>query len=122
LTKTRAGLLFKGEPNRKENRLSYGQPIFVPADGLVIETVSDLPENIFTSLGEAQSPAVDEARDPAGFGNYVKIKHADGRVIWLPHMQPNSIRVRFGDHVRTQQRIGSVGFPGIRSSLTCTTT
>jgi hypothetical protein len=112
MTTTSAGLLFKGDPNRKENWLSYGEPIFAPADGLVIEMVSDLPENTFTSNGKAQSPSVEEAKDPMGFGNHVKIQHADGRVSWLLHMQPNSIRVRVGDHVRAEEPIGKVGFSG----------
>ena len=112
MTTTSAGLLFKGDPNRKESWLSYGEPIFAPADGLVIEMVSDLPENTFTSTGEAQSPSLEEAKDPMGFGNHVKIRHTDGRVSWLLHMQPNSIRVRVGDHVRAGQLIGKVGFSG----------
>ncbi len=112
MTTTSAGLLFQGDPNRKENWLSYGKPIFAPADGLVIEVVSDLPENTFTSSGEAQSPSMEEAKDPLGFGNHVKIRHADGRVSWLLHMQPDSIRVRVGDHVRADQVIGKVGFSG----------
>jgi len=112
MTTTSAGLLFKGDPNRKENWLSYGEPIFAPADGVVIEMVLDLPENTFTSTGEAQSPSLEEAKDPMGFGNHVKIQHADGRVSWLLHMQPNSIRVRVGDNVRAGQPIGKVGFSG----------
>jgi hypothetical protein len=109
---TSAGLLFKGDPNRKESWLSYGEPIFAPADGLVIETVSNLPENTFTSTGEAQSPSIEEAKDPMGFGNQVKIQHADGRVSWLLHMQPDSVQVRVGNHVRAGQLIGRVGFSG----------
>ena len=112
MTTTSEGLLFKGDPNRKESWLSYGEPIFAPADGLVIEVVSDLPENSFTSTGEAHSPPIEEAKDPMGFGNHVKIQHADGRVSWLLHMQPNSIRVMVGDHVRAGQFIGKVGFSG----------
>jgi len=112
MTTTSEGLLFEGDPNRKESWLSYGEPIFAPADGLVIEIVSDLPENTFTSAGEAQSPPQEEAKDPMGFGNHVKIQHADGRVSWLLHMQPNSIRVKVGDHVRAEQLIGKIGFSG----------
>jgi murein DD-endopeptidase MepM/ murein hydrolase activator NlpD len=79
---------------------------------LVIEVVSDLPENTFTSTGEAQSPSMEAVRDPMGFGNHVKIQHGDGRVSWLLHMQPKSIRVRVGDRVRAEQQIGNVGFSG----------
>ena len=109
---TSAGLLFKGDPNRKENWVSYGEPIFAPADGLVIEAVADLPDNTFTSSGEAQSPSLEGAKDPMGFGNHVKIQHADGRVSWLLHMEPQSIRVRVGDRVRAEQFLGRVGFSG----------
>jgi len=112
MTTTSAGLLFKGDPGRKESWLSYGKPIFAPADGLVIEAVAHLPENTFTATGEAESPALEVAKDPMGFGNHVKIQHADGRVSWLLHMQPNSIQVRVGDHVRAGQLIGRVGFSG----------
>jgi len=109
---TSDGLLYRGDPTRKENWLSYGEPIFAPAEVLVIEAVSNLPENTFTSMGEARSPAIEEVSDPMGFGNCVKIRHADGRVSWLLHMQPNSIGVRVGDHVRANQFIGKVGFSG----------
>ena len=112
MTTTSAGLLFKGDPNRKESWFSYGKPVFAPSDGLVIEMVSDLPENTFTSTGEAQLPSLEEAEDPMGFGNHVTIQHADGRVSWLLHMQPNSIRVKIGDHVRAEQLIGKIGFSG----------
>jgi hypothetical protein len=112
MTTTSDGLLFKGDSNRKQSWLSYGEPIFAPSDGLVIETVSDLPENSFTSSGEAMTPPLEESRDPMGFGNHVKILHADGRVSWLLHMQPNSIRVRVGDHVHSGQLLGKVGFSG----------
>jgi Peptidase family M23 len=112
MTTTSAGLLFRGDSNRKENWLSYGEPIFAPAEGLVIETVTDLPENTFTTTGKAQSPPLEEMQDAMGFGNHVKIQHSDGRVSWLLHMQPNSIRVKVGDRVHAGQRIGKVGFSG----------
>jgi Peptidase family M23 len=109
---TQSGLLFKGDPNKKEDWLSYGESIFAPADGSVIEAVSDIPENTFNDAGESKSPPEAEAKDPMGFGNHVTIRHADGRVSWLLHMEPHSIPVKAGDRVRAGQMIGKVGFSG----------
>jgi hypothetical protein len=109
---TIAGQLYKGDPTEKEHWLSYGASIFAPAAGWVIEAVSDLPENSFDASGEARSPQDSEVRDPNGFGNHVKIRHADGRVSWLLHMQHGSISVKVGDHVRDGQFVGKIGFSG----------
>jgi hypothetical protein len=109
---TIAGQLYKGDPTEKEHWLSYGASIFAPAAGWVIEAVSDLPENSFDATGEARSPQDAEVRDPNGFGNHVKIRHADGRVSWLLHMQQGSISVKVGDHVHDRQFIGKIGFSG----------
>jgi murein DD-endopeptidase MepM/ murein hydrolase activator NlpD len=47
-----------------------------------------------------------------GFGNHVTILHTDGRVSWLLHMQPGSVAVVPGEHVRAGQFLGKVGFSG----------
>ena len=112
MTATRTGALFQGNPNRKESWLSYGQSIYAPSEGLVIEAVSDLPENTYKSNGDAQSPPLEESSDPMGFGNHVKIRHPDGRISWLLHMQPNSVQVKVGEHVNAGQIVGKVGFSG----------
>jgi len=106
------GALLHGNPDRKENWLTYGAPIFAPAPGTVVEAVSDVPENSFAANGDAQIPAAAEAKDPTGFGNHVTIKHADGRVSWMLHMQPGSVKVKSGDHVAAGQILGKVGFSG----------
>jgi Peptidase family M23 len=109
---TISGQLYLGDPTEKEHWLSYGASIFAPAPGWVIEVVSDLSENFFDATGEARSPQDAELRDPNGFGNHVKIRHADGRVSWLLHMQHGSIAVKVGDHVHGGQFIGKIGFSG----------
>lgn len=106
------GQLFAGDPLRKESWLSYGEPIFAPADGEVIEAVEGVADNSFAANGEAVAPAGYETLDPVGLGNHVKIRHSDGSVSWLLHMQPGSVRVRTGEQVRSGERIGNVGFSG----------
>jgi hypothetical protein len=109
---TSDGQLFQGDPNRKESWLTYDEPIFAPAPGVVLEAISDVPENTFAAGVEAQTPSDAEERDPMGFGNHVKILHADGRVSWLLHMRPGSVAVKNGQRVTTGQFLGKVGFSG----------
>ena len=106
------GLLYRGDPNQKEAWLTYGEPIFAPAAGVVVQAVSDIAENTFDIHGEAQIPASAEAMDPMGFGNHVTLLHSDGRVSWLLHFQPGSVAVKQGDRVKAGQLLGRVGFSG----------
>jgi len=106
------GALFRGDPTSKTNWLTYGLPIFAPAPGVVVESVSNVPENSFAANGDARIPPSAGAIDPMGFGNHVTILHADGRVSWLLHMQPGSVAVVAGQHVRAGQFLGIVGFSG----------
>lgn len=107
------GELFTGSALRKESWLTYGEEIYAPAAARVIKVVSDVEENTFDAqTGEAQVPVSMNARDPEGFGNYVELRHADGRVSWLLHMQPHSIRVHVGERVAAGDWLGKVGFSG----------
>jgi hypothetical protein len=106
------GHLYLGDPLQKENWLTYGAPIYAPADGIVEEAVTDLPENSFSASGAAIIPADSEHRDPNGLGNHIILRHSDGRFSWLLHMQPQSLRVKAGAHVTAGQLLGNVGFTG----------
>ncbi len=106
------GQLFHGDPKQPGNWLTYGKQVFTPDAGIVVETVTDLPENAFNSSGNAQIPTKSEKRDPSGLGNHVAIRHSDGRVSWLLHLQPKSTRVSVGDRVQVGQFVGKVGFTG----------
>jgi MYXO-CTERM domain-containing protein len=47
-----------------------------------------------------------------GFGNYVRITHADGKSTYYGHLMNGSIQVRSGQRVTCGQRIGKVGSSG----------
>ena len=91
---------------------SYGLIVYAPASGTVIEAVSDLAENHFDSAGNAQSPPNADQLDPSGLGNHITLRHPDGRVSWLLHLQPHSLTAHPGDHVRAGQPLAKVGFSG----------
>ncbi|MEZ4474857.1 MAG: M23 family metallopeptidase, partial [bacterium] len=47
-----------------------------------------------------------------GFGNYVALEHADGKVTYYGHMRQGSVAVREGENVTCGQRLGQVGSSG----------
>lgn len=106
------GALVRGDFHQKEHWLSYGEPVFAPADGIIVAAVSNVPENEFDVAGDARQPADGKTADPDGLGNHVEIRHSDGRVSWLLHLQPGSLRVETGDRVHAGQLLGKVGFSG----------
>jgi hypothetical protein len=107
-----SGSLFHGAPDHKENWLSYEEPIYSPSDGMVVDAVTDIPDNSFGSAGEVHTPPGAEAKDPLGMGNHVTIDHPDGRTSWLLHMEQGSVQVKVGDRVSAGQLLGRIGFSG----------
>lgn len=47
-----------------------------------------------------------------GTANYVKIRHADGKVSWYWHLKKWSVRVKVGQHVACGALLGKVGSSG----------
>jgi murein DD-endopeptidase MepM/ murein hydrolase activator NlpD len=54
-----------------------------------------------------------------GFGNYVAIRHADGKVTYYGHMRRGSVRVGVGARVTCGQVIGLVGSSGHSTGPHC---
>jgi Peptidase family M23 len=86
---------------RVEDFYSWGQPVLAPHAGEVVSVVNDLPDN---PLG------VKDANNPAG--NYVSIKIAADRFVFLAHFQRGSIVVKSGDRVARGQVLGKCGNSG----------
>jgi hypothetical protein len=105
------GALFKGDMNRKESWLTFGQPIHAPTEGEVVEAVNNVPDNALIN-GSPVTPKAAERVDPDGLGNHVVLRGADGRVSWLLHMEASSVTVHRGQHVNAGDTIGRVGFSG----------
>ena len=109
-----AGREYRGDPQKKENWLSYGKPIFAPGAGVVREAVNDIPDNWFkdAAVAEIGHPDLPAGKDPKDIGNYVLIDHGDGEFSLLVHMKPGSVTVKAGDRVAQGQKIGAIGFAG----------
>lgn len=65
-----------------------------------------------TNYGDNGCISCERSNDGGGFGNYVKIKHSDGKYTIYAHMAKDSITVRAGDVVEQGEVIGKMGNSG----------
>jgi hypothetical protein len=90
-----------GTPSKVEDFFSWGEPVLAPAAGTVVSVVNDRLDN---PLGTK------DAEHPAG--NYLVIRIAEQRFVYLAHMQRGSVSVKAGDAVKRGQRVGLCGNSG----------
>jgi len=93
--------LAAGTPTKIEAFYSWGAAVLAPCDGTVVSVVNDQPDNPLGTK-DPQHPA----------GNYVVIKSAEKRFVFLAHMQKGSVMVNRGDVVHRGQRLGLCGNSG----------
>jgi len=99
------GHVYVGPREKLESYTIFGKSVLAIADATVVSTVNDQPEQI-----PGQFPAnisLDEVD-----GNNVILDLGGGRFAMYAHMQPGSVRVKAGDHVKLGQVIGLVGDSG----------
>lgn len=82
--------------------MDAGRTIVAAADGTVT-TVHDGEFDRCTSGG---------CSGGSGYGNYVRIRHADGKHTYYAHLKRWSVRVRPGDRVSCGQALGQMGSSG----------
>lgn len=104
------GLMYQHDPYGKKNWYAYGAPIYAPAEGQVVATADNIPDNEFIGK-QIHMPELPAGSDP-DLGNYVLIDHLNGEFSVLPHMMPGSVLVKAGDAVHQGEKIGRVGFSG----------
>jgi murein DD-endopeptidase MepM/ murein hydrolase activator NlpD len=95
------GSLCTGEGLRVEDYRCFGLPVLAAADGTVVATEGDLPNN---AVGE-------EARDKP-WGNHVTLLHAAGLYSVVAHLSPATIAVYPGQYVRRGTVLGYLGNSG----------
>lgn len=97
-----------GDPTRNESYLIFGDEVLAAAPGRVVATRNDVAEG--TPPDETPFTTWEDVT-----GNSVTQDLGDGRFAVYAHMQPGSVRVRPGEHVRRGQVLGLVGNTGISS-------
>jgi murein DD-endopeptidase MepM/ murein hydrolase activator NlpD len=96
---------------------SWGQPVYSPGPGLVIQSQDGWPDrtelNLLSDLRRLlfTRPRI-EADDVRPFaGNYVVLR-LEGGFAFLAHLRSGSVRVKAGQSVSTGEFIGEVGHSG----------
>ncbi len=82
--------------------MDAGQDIVAAADGTVA----------YTNDGEYDRCSTGDCDGGGGYGNYVKLQHADGKVTYYAHMRQWSVAVSAGAWVACGTKLGEVGSSG----------
>ena len=100
------GLSAEGlRPRQLEQFPVYGMPVLSPATGIVTRVENHIANQVIGATDRKHA-----------LGNHVWLQWREDREITMEglvaHLQPGSVCVRPGDHVRAGQRIGAVGNSG----------
>jgi murein DD-endopeptidase MepM/ murein hydrolase activator NlpD len=101
------GKTYTGDPLDNKNYRAYGSQALAVADGTIVAVKDGIPQNI---PGE-NSRAVPITLETVG-GNHVILDLGKGRYAFYAHLQPGSLKVKIGDHVKRGQVLGLVGNSG----------
>lgn len=101
LCMVKEGRTHSGDGKALTDYYCYGQPVLAPGAGVVVTAVDSFPDQ---AVG---------TKDPAhAAGNHVVIDHGHQEFSLLAHLQPRSVRVRVGQHVKTGEVVGLTGNSG----------
>ena len=89
-------------PSGSESHYIFGEPVYAPCSGKVIELKDGVADNLGTSM--QVSPA-------DGQGNFV-VLDCQGVMISLVHLKHRSLRVNVGDFIETGTLLAAVGNSG----------
>ncbi|MDY3127447.1 MAG: M23 family metallopeptidase [Corynebacterium sp.] len=106
----------------KTGHTADGRQVVFPTTGRLTSTFGmrwgsmhngiDIANPVGTPIVSIMDGEVINSGPAQGFGNWIRIKHANGEVSVYGHMQANSLAVRVGDHVTAGQHIATIGSEG----------
>jgi hypothetical protein len=106
----RNGVSFSGDALDVRSYYAYRKNVLAVADGRVIMAKDGIPNNI-PGHGEAFHPAVPITYETA-HGNTIILDLGGGQFAHYHHLEPGSLLVKAGDHVRKGQILAQVGDSG----------
>jgi murein DD-endopeptidase MepM/ murein hydrolase activator NlpD len=104
------GKTFSGAASDRRSYFAYGKPVLAVADGTVVTATDGLPDNVPRHNGEF-TPAVEMTPDTV-FGNHIVLDLGGHQFATYCHLQPGSLLVKVGDHVRRGQVLAKIGDSG----------
>jgi murein DD-endopeptidase MepM/ murein hydrolase activator NlpD len=96
-----------GDTSENENHVGYGANVMAAADGVVVDTLDGLENNVAGELPDPNSITTKTAG-----GNHVIIDHGNGFYSFYAHLQPGSLEVEVGDRVEAGDQLGLLGNSG----------
>jgi hypothetical protein len=90
-----------GDPKKLTSYPSWGQPLYAPADGKIVEAIGDLDDN---PIGQTDADQIT--------GNHIVLDMGNGRFVLMAHLQKGSVLVATNDLVHAGQRIARCGNSG----------
>jgi hypothetical protein len=100
----------EGDAHEKSSYFSYGQPVFAVGGGTIVLARDGMPDN-FPGPVEDFRVAGPLTLETAT-GNIVVLDLGDGQYAHYCHLQPGSLRVKTGDHVRSGEILAHIGVSG----------
>ena len=97
------GKSHSGDGSKNEDYYCFGQPLYAPGAGKVIEIENNIEDNI---------PGEVNGNTDLSSGNYVMIDHLNGEYSILAHIQKGTVIVSVGDTVVQGQELGKTGNSG----------
>ena len=91
----------RGDGARNEDYYAFGREVLAPADGMVVEVIEGVRDNIPGTMNPFSA-----------VGNCVIIQHRADEVSVLAHFKQGSIVVKAGDKVKGGQLLGQCGNSG----------
>jgi murein DD-endopeptidase len=105
------GKLFQTDPRMNVNWYGYGAEILAVANGTVAEAKDDAPDNVFAA-GPDNVFSVRPKQTNNMLGNYIALEVDKAHFAVYAHVQPGSIKVKAGQHVRQGQVLALLGNSG----------
>jgi hypothetical protein len=106
----KGGEAYSGDARDVHSYYCYGMPVLAVADGRVVTARDGFPENT-PGHGDAFHPAIPITLDTIA-GNTITLDIGGSQFAYYMHLQPGSVRVKAGDHVRRGQVLAHVGASG----------
>jgi murein DD-endopeptidase MepM/ murein hydrolase activator NlpD len=114
------GHTYDGDLHDRRSHHSYDQPVYAVANGTVVSTRDGRPDNVPGFYPGANLPAgipmdfkppADLSLDTAT-GNFIVLDLGEGQFAHYNHLQPGSLRVKPGDHVKSGELLARIGISG----------
>ena len=105
------GRIVVGDTSEVENWVSYGKRVVAAADGVVVDALDGLEDQVPGDLPDPSTITVKNVD-----GNHVVIDHGNGFHSFYAHLKPGSVEVEVGDRVQTGDQLGLLGNTGNSSA------